>query len=116
MRQIGFQLTQPLALLLGAFSFRYVHHGAHHFDQLSRSTENGASYGVEVFNGSIREHDSVLLVDGRSAAHPVVAILTRPVTVVRMDPLQDRVAIWRPLHQVESPNPEHLLRPVDISF
>src|SRR5262249_1195552 len=109
------QLPEPLALLLGVLALGHVDVGADHLDQFPACSKNRAADCMDVPDSPVRQHDSELFDVAAPFARHLLAALTHPIAIVRVDPLQDRFAIGNRLLRVELPNAKSFLGPVDLA-
>jgi len=82
---------------------------------LSGLIENGMAGCMDVFLGSVGQHDPVVCrhINREVALEATLEQFAKPFVIFRMDPLQHRLDTGRPLLRIEAPNSIHFLGPVD---
>src|SRR6266481_9261567 len=111
-RQVGLQLSQPVARLFGTLALGDIDHCAEHLNKLSSGTQNWMADAMNVFDCSIGLHDSELYVAIYFREERPFTRQLHLIAVFWVYSLQPLVEHWQALLWIKTEKSEHFVGPV----
>src|SRR6202008_2627535 len=112
MREIRLKLSQPVARFFGTLALRDIDHRADHLNKLFSGTQNWMADAMNVFDCSIRLHDSELYVATYFIEECPFIRHLQLFAVFWVYSLQPLVERWWALLWIKTEKSEHFVGPV----